>query len=153
MKTPKKTKEDNLKILYRQKLKEKGRKLLQYYTNHPQLSQEDINKLNDRYNGKYSWATEAYEDFFAIKRTYFGQNSNDACVRTAYIYNYYMLSCFLYLNRTIQIPWDVTFYWEEIDVTHPNYKNCSLDSLVEETPLDYIEIHLKKINQYNIQNS
>lgn len=152
MKTPKKTKEDNLKTLYRQKLQKKGQALLEYYTNNLQLTKEDIDKLNDRCNGKYSWYPEAYEDFFAIKRTYFGQYSNGNCVRTAYIYNYYILSCFLYLNKTVQIPWDITFHWEEIDITNPNYKNCSLDSLVEETPLDYIEIHLKKINQYNIQN-
>ena len=152
MKIPKKTKEDNLTNLYKQKLEEKGRALLEYYTNHPQLTKEDIDMLNGRDNGKYSWSAEPYEDFFAIKRTYFGQHSNHTFVRTAYIYNYYILSCFLYLNRTIQIPWDITFYWEEIDVTNPIYKNCSLDTLVEQTPLDYIQIHLKKINQYNIQN-
>jgi len=148
---PKKTKEDNFKKLYKQKLKEKGQALLEYYTNHPQLNKEDIKQLTDQLNGIYTCenSAKAYEDFFALRRTYIGQRSEDEFVRTAYIYNYYILSCYLYLNKKVQIPWDITFYWEEIDVTKPTYKNYSLDTLVKETQLDYIEIKLPKINQYN----
>ena len=149
MKPPKKTKEDNLKKLYKQKLKEKGQALLEYYTKYPQLTKEDIKQLNDSSKGKYGWSTEAYEDFFALKRTYLNQRSEYGFIRTTYIYNYYILSCYLYLNKTVQIPWDIIFHWEEIDVTNPLYKNWSIDALVKETPLDYIEVKLSKAKQYN----
>lgn len=147
MKTPSKTKEDNLKKLYKQKLKEKGLALLEYYTKHPKLTENEKEQLNNPC--RYGSETEAYEDFFALKRTYLGQRSEYGFLRTAYIYNYYILSCFLYLNKTVNIPWTITFYWEELDLSNPIYKDLSIDTLVQETPLDYIEVKLSKADQYN----
>lgn len=133
--------------LYKQKLEEKSKELIEYYTQNPKLSENEKKHLQDAIEHKvinYGAETEAYEDFFALERTSRGVPSGGILVKTAYIYNYYILSCFLYLNKIVQLPWDITFYWQEIDVANPLYKNYSIDKLVEETQLDYIKIKLKK---------
>lgn len=160
MKTMQNTEENKLKQslyiqkiqLYKQKLQKKGEALLEYYNQFPKLSEQERKQLDETYivyttkhkERNKNVRVEAYEDFFALEKSYRGRRAEDSYVRTAYIYNYYVLSCFLYLNKKVHLPWNINVYWEEIDITNPIYKDYSIDSLVEKTKLDYIEIHIEK---------
>lgn len=141
------------KQLYKEKLIEKGQKIIEYYTMHDGLSLQQKQKLDNLYiinsNGQVIANnnlkdTQPYYDFIMLLKKHKKNKTKQQIGGTAYIYTYNMLSCFLYMNKKENLPWTIKFHWEEVNVDSPLYNTYSLDKIVSETSLDYIEIYLNK---------
>ena len=135
---------------YNKRLKEKEKQLIIKCQECEQLTEADKNMLDTLYsitpdnqiraNRELDW--DYAEDFIELLRSHKSTKDPKRYSQSVYIYNTYIFSCFLYLNKTVNIPWKIKIYWDKLNLNNPTYKNCSIEELVKLTSIDYIEIIL-----------
>lgn len=135
---------------YNKGLEEKEKQLIIKCQECEQLTEADKNMLDTLYsitpdnqvraNGELDW--DYAEDFIELLRSHKSTKDPKRYSQSVYIYNTYIFSCFLYLNKTVNIPWKIKIYWDKLNLNNPTYKNYSIEDLVKLTSIDYIEITL-----------
>ena len=133
-------------------LETKGQLLVANLVANPKLDATDIRELNKFWNKKAfqkivdessNWVAGIFEDFNILRKSYRNKTYSKEKYG-AYAYNERVLSSFLHLNKKTQMPLNIQFYWKELDIFNSIYKDYSLQQLVDETELDYIEIYIEQ---------
>ena len=137
---------------YHSALEIKGQLLVAHLLANPKLDATDIRELNKFWNknalqriidDSSNWTVGIFEDFAILLSSYKNKNY-DKEKYGAYVYNKRALSSFLHLNKKTKMPLTIQFYWKELDIFNPIYKDYSLKQLVDKTELDYIEIYIEE---------
>lgn len=156
---------ETIKKEYNKRLKEKEEQIIAKCQEGNQITDLDKNMLDTLYfitpngqvriNGEPDW--EYAEDFMKLLRSYKSTKNPNRYSQSVYIYNTYVFSCFLYLNKSANIPWKINIVWDKLKLDNPTYKTWSIEELIKYTTIDYIEIILgqKKIkkttkNKFNL---